>query len=312
MRVTVRRACVWLMFASALAAQKKPFDVNALLRLSRISDPQISPDGRSVAFTVQTIDVENNRRPQQIYVVGLTGAAPRKIADDAERARWSPDSQRIFFVSARSGSSQIWTMDADGANPKQLTNLASEASGVLVSADGKMLVFTSDVYPECGADDACNKQKLDQEKASKTNARLIDSLLYRRWNKWQGARRSHLLAMPVAGGAAKDLTPGKHEVPPFSLGGPEDYAISPDSTEVCYTMISDEVEALSTNTDLYAVAITGGPPRKITSNLGADSGPQYSPDGKYIAYRSQLRAGYESDRWRLQVLERTTGKLTDR
>ena len=299
------------MFASALAAQKKPFDVNALLRLSRISDPQISPDGRSVAFTVQTIDVENNRRPQQIYVVGLTGAAPRKIADDAERARWSPDSQRIFFVSARSGSSQIWTMDADGANPKQLTNLASEASGVLVSADGKMLVFTSDVYPECGADDACNKQKLDQEKASKTNARLIDSLLYRRWNKWQGARRSHLLAMPVAGGAAKDLTPGKHEVPPFSLGGPEDYAISPDSTEVCYTMISDEVEALSTNTDLYAVAITGGPPRKITSNLGADSGPQYSPDGKYIAYRSQLRAGYESDRWRLQVLERTTGKLTN-
>ena len=69
MRVTVRRACVWLIFASVLAAQKRPFDVNALLRLSRISDPQISPDGRSVAFTVQTIDVENNRRPQQIYVV---------------------------------------------------------------------------------------------------------------------------------------------------------------------------------------------------------------------------------------------------
>ncbi len=311
MRVTVRRACVWLMFASALAAQKKPFDINALLRLSRISDPQISPDGRSVAFTVQTIDVENNRRPQQIYVVSLTGGTPRKIADDAERGRWSPDSRQIYFVSTRSGSSQIWTMDADGANPKPLTNLASEASGHLVSADGKLLVFTSDVYPECGADDACNKQKLDQEKANKATGRLIDSLLYRHWNKWQGARRSHLLVMPVAGGTAKDLTPGKRDVPPFSLGGPEDYAISPDSTEVCYAMISDEVEAISTNTDLYAVSVAAGTPRKITVNPGADSGPQYSPDGKYIAYRSQMRAGYESDRWRLQVLERATGKLTN-
>ncbi|MBI2680740.1 MAG: S9 family peptidase [Candidatus Solibacter usitatus] len=311
MRVTVRRACVWLIFASVLAAQKKPFDVNALLRLSRISDPQISPDGRSVAFTVQTIDVENNRRPQQIYVVSVTGGSPRKIADDASRARWSPDSRHIFFVSARSGSSQIWTMDADGANPKQVTNLASEAGGVLVSADGKLLLFTSDVYPECGADDACNKQKLDQEKASKTSARLIDSLFYRRWNKWQGARRSHLLAMPAAGGAAKDLTPGKRDVPPFSLGGPEDYAISPDSSEVCYTMISDDIEAISTNSDLYAVPTAGGASRRITVNPGADSGPQYSPDGKFIAFRSQLRAGYESDRWRLMVLERATGKLTN-
>ena len=202
-------------------------------------------------------------------------------------------------------------MDADGANANQITNLASEASGVLVSADGKLLVFTSDVYPECGADDACNKQKLDQEKASKVNARLIDALLYRRWNKWQGARRSHLLVMPVGGGAAKDLTPGKRDVPPFSLGGPEDYAISPDSGEVCYAMISDEVEATSTNTDLYAVSTAGGASRRITVNPGADSGPQYSPDGKYIAYRSQLRAGYESDRWRLMVLERATGKLTN-
>jgi dipeptidyl aminopeptidase/acylaminoacyl peptidase len=299
------------MFALVLAAQKKPFDVNALLRLSRISDPQISPDGRSVAFTGQTIDVENNRRPQQVYVVSLTGGAPRKIADDAERARWSPDSRHIFFVSARGGSSQIWTMDADGANSKQVTNLASEASGVLVSADGKLLLFTSDVYPECGADDACNKQKLDQEKASKTIARLIDSLFYRRWNKWQGARRSHLLVMLAEGGTAKDLTPGKHNVPPFSLGGPEDYAISPDSTEVSYTMISDEVEAISTNSDIYAVPVAGGASRRITVNPGADSGPQYSPDGKFIAYRSQLRAGYESDRWRLMVLERATGKLTN-
>jgi dipeptidyl aminopeptidase/acylaminoacyl peptidase len=175
-----------------------------------------------VAFTVQTIDVETSPA-QTIYAVSVDGGVPRQLTrdgDDNERTRWSPDSRQIYFISNRGGSSQIWTMDADGANPKQVTNLASETGGVLVSSDGKLLLFTSDVYSECGADDACNKQKLDQEKASKTNARLIDSLFYRRWNKWQGARRSHLLVMPAEGGAAKDLTPGKRDVPPFSLGGP--------------------------------------------------------------------------------------------
>src|SRR5579872_770605 len=299
------------LLGSTLVAQKLPFDIQALMQLTRISDPQLSPDGRWVAFSTQTIDLSNNTKPKQIYVVSLFGGFPRKIADAAERARWSPDSKQIAFVSDRGGSSQIWSMNADGTNPRQITNLSTEAGGVLYSHDGKNLIFTSEVFPECGADDVCNKQKLDAEKENKVKARTINGLLYRHWTTWQGARRSHLLVVPAAGGMARDLTPGTRDVPPFSLGGPDDYAIAPDGSEVSYAMNSDPEPAISTNSDLYVVPIGGGPSKKITQNPAADSSPQYSPDGKYLAFRAQVRPGYESDRWRLMVLERSTGKLTN-
>ena len=301
--------------AAALLAQKQPFDTDALMRIARIAEPQISPDGHTVAFTVQTIDLAANQRPRQIYTVPVPGGAPRQITQAGsvnERPRWSPDSKRIAFLSNRGGSTQIWTMDADGGNPTQTTSLSTEAGGVLWSPDGKHLVFTSEVYPECGADDACNKKKLDQEKDSPVKAHIYTTLLYRHWTRWQSPRRSHLMVVPAAGGAAKDLTPGDRDVLPFSLGGGDDYAISPDGAEVCYAMNADPVPATSTNTDLFAVPISAaaGPPRKITSNPAADSGPLYSPDGKYLAWRMQTRPGYESDRWRLTVLERTTGRLS--
>lgn len=282
-----------------------------MMQLARIGDPQISPNGRLVAFSIQTIDIENNKKPKQIYVVPLDGGAPRRIADSGERPRWSPDSKKIAFLSDRSGSGQVWIMDADGANAKQLTNLSTEAGNLLFSPDGKNLLISSEVFPECGADDACNKQKLDAEKGNKVKARPITTLLYRHWTTWQGARRSHLLTLPISGGSVKDLTPGNRDVPPFSLGGPDDYAISPDGAEVCYVMNSDEVPATSTNSDLYVVSIAGGASKKITVNPAADTGPQYSPDGKYIAYRAQFRPGYESDRWRLMLLERATGKVVN-
>jgi dipeptidyl aminopeptidase/acylaminoacyl peptidase len=310
----MRRVLVLFLAASAmLFAQMRPFDVNALMELKRIGDPQISPDGKWVTLTVQSVDVAANKKPQQIWIVPIEGGSPRQITHDGEanqRARWSPDSKRIAYISDRGGSSQIWLMDADGGNPKQVTNLSTEADGVLYSPDGKNLLFTSEVYPECGADDACNKKILDAEKDSKVRARIYTELLYRHWAKWQTKRRSHLLVFPVSGGAAKDLTPGTRDVPPFSLGGPDDYDISPDGSEVCYSMNADPVPAISTNADLYVVATAGGPSRKITFTPGADSSPRYSPDGKYLAWRAQIKAGYESDRWRLEVLERATGRIT--
>jgi dipeptidyl aminopeptidase/acylaminoacyl peptidase len=310
----MRRLLLLLTVCALVFAQKKPFDVNALLELKRIGDPQISPDGKLVAFTVQTVDVPANKKPVQVWIVPLEGGAPRQITRDGEsnqRPRWSPDSKRIAYLSDRAGSSQIWMMDPDGGNPKQVTNLATEADGHLFSPDGKNLVFTSSVYPECGADDACNKKNLDAEKAGKVKARIYTELLYRHWNVWQGKRRSHLLVIPVAGGTARDLTPGTRDVPPFSLGGSDDYDISPNGQEVCYSMNAEPVPATSTDSDLYVVNIAGGQPVKITLTMGADSNPRYSPDGKYIAWRAQQRAGYESDRWRLMTLERSTGKVTN-
>jgi len=282
--------------------------------LKRIGDPQLSPDGKLVAFTVQSVDVAANKKPVQVWIVPLEGGAPRQITQDGEsnqRPRWSPDSKRIAYLSDRGGSSQIWMMDPDGGNARQVTSLATEADGHLFSPDGKNLVFTSAVYPECGADDACNQKNLDAEKAGKVKARIYTELLYRHWNAWQGKRRSHLLVTPVAGGAIRDLTPGTRDVPPFSLGGSDDYDISPNGQEVCYSMNADPVPAASTDSDLYVVSIAGGQPVKITITPGADSNPRYSPDGKYLAWRAQLRAGYESDRWRLMTLERSSGKVAN-
>ena len=237
---------------------------------------------------------------------------------DNERPEWSPDSSHIAFISDRAGSdqrssAQVWIMKADGSDARQVTNLSTEAGGVLFSPDGKKLIFTSSVYPDC-PDDACNKNRMDAEKNSKVKARSYTTLLYRHWTEWQTKRRSHLMVVDLDGGPVKDLTPGDRDVPPFSLGGPDDYAISADSKEVCYSMNADPVSATSTNADLFVVPITGGESTKITINPGADSSPQYSPDGKWLAYRSQARGGYESDRWRLVVLERATGRtniLTD-
>ena len=306
-----RSSCLLLALAISVGAQKQPFDVQALLKIARISEPQLSPDGKTVAFTVQSIDLDQNSKPKQIYTVPVSGLAPRRITlqgDDNERPEWSPDSTRIAFISNRGGSSQVWIMNADGSGARQITNLPTEAGGVLFSPDGKKLVFTSDVYPDC-ADDACAKSRLEAEKNSKVKARSYTTLLYRHWTEWQSKRRSHLLVVDVDGGPVKDLTPGDRDVPPFSLGGPDDYAISPDSKEVCYSMNADAVPATSTNSDLFVVSINGGDSTKITLNPGADSSPQYSRDGKWLAYRSQQRAGYESDRWRLMVLERATGRV---
>ena len=298
---------------AAPALAQKPFDVDALMKLARVSDPQVSPDGRMVAFTVQTVDLAANKKPTNIYVVPVAGGEPARITSAGtvnERPRWSPDSKSIAFISDRGGSAQVWLMAPDGSNARQVTSLATEAGGVLYSPDGKNLVFTSEVYPDC-PDDACNKKKLDAEKESKVHARIYTSLLYRHWTEWRGSRRSHLLVVPVSGVTPKDLTPGDRDVPPFSLGGQDDYAISPDGSELCFVMNADPEPAVSTNSDLWVIPMAGGAATKITSNPAADNSPAYSPDGKYLAWRAQVRPGYESDRWRLMVLERATGKLTD-
>jgi dipeptidyl aminopeptidase/acylaminoacyl peptidase len=293
--------------ALALAQSKQPFNIDALLKIARVSEPALSPDGQTVAFTVEQPDVAANTRPKQIYVVPVAGGNPVQISKEGtsnERPRWTPDSKSIVFISNRSGSSQVWRMGADGSEPKQLTNLATGASGVTVSPAGSHIIFTSGVYAGC-ADEACNKSKFEADK-NKVKPRVFTSLLYRHWNEWQGPTRQHLLSMPLTGGEAKDLTPGDFDVPTFSLGGPDDYAISPDGTEVAYVANTDKDQAMSTNTDIFVVPMQGGEAKRITTGLGGDRSPVYSPDGKFIAFRSQSRAGYESDRWRLLVYERET------
>ncbi len=292
---------------------KQPFTVETMLKLSRIGEPVLSPDGLQVAFSVQTVDVVNNTKPTQIFVIPVAGGNPRQLTREGSangRPRWSPDSKRIFFVSNRSGSNQVWVMNADGTLPTQITKISTEASGILVTPDGQRVVFLSSVYPECGSDDVCNASKIEQESKNKVKARLYTSLLYRHWNEWRGPRRQHLMVVKTDGSELKQLTGGQFDIPPFSLGGPDDYAISPDSLEVAFTMNTEVDAASSTNSDIYVVPVAGGEIVRITSGPGADSSPMYSPDARRLAFRSQARPGVESDRWRLMVLDRATGRAT--
>jgi dipeptidyl aminopeptidase/acylaminoacyl peptidase len=322
MRIALLCALLAGAFRAAAPAAKAPFTFDAMMKLARIDEPQVSPDGKTVVFTVQTVDMASNTKPTQIYVVPLEGGAPLRLTNEGAsntRPRWMPDGKHILFVSDRGGASQIWQMNADGADPQAVTSVPTEADGEIVSPDGKQIVFTSDVYPDCEAagaqpgvdyDAACNKGRLDEEAASKMHARVLQSLLYRHWTTYEGKRRQHLLIQALdRSRKVRDLTPGDRMTPPFALGGPEAYTFSPDSSQLTYVANTDPDSATSTNTDLFSVPVGGGAAKRLTTNPGADEGPLYSPDGKYLAYRTQTRAGYESDQWRLAVLDLSSGEM---
>jgi dipeptidyl aminopeptidase/acylaminoacyl peptidase len=303
-------SCV--VIASEATAQPT-FTAAEMLKLKRVSDPQLSPDGSRVAFVLTDVSLEQNTRANDIYVVPVAGGTPVKFAatDRSEdRPRWSPDGKWLAFVSTRGGSSQVWVMPSSGGEARQVTNIATEAAGVTWSPDGKWLVFTSDVYPECG-DAACNERTLTERESSKVKAKLVDGLLFRHWTVWKDGRYSHLFIVPVDGSVPpRDLTPGDADVPPFSLGGPEGYVFSPDSKELAFTKKTDKVEAVSTNSDIFTLDLTtpAAAPKAVTTNPAADEGPQYSPDGVWLSWRSQDRPGFEADRWKLVMVNRKTGE----
>jgi dipeptidyl aminopeptidase/acylaminoacyl peptidase len=322
-----------------LLAQKHPFTFEDMMRLKRVEEPEPSPDGKWVLFAAVDVDLKVNTKTPHVWIVPLAGGQEREIiADqDADRPRWAPDGKRFAFISTKEGGSQIWVADFDGAigavtATHKLTLIATEASGELWSPDGKNILFTSNVYPEC--DDSvfvreynCNLGKLDQLKKSQVKAQIFTHLLYRHWNAYKEGKRSHILVMPAPMVDENwdikehhfanwlfyhDLTPGDFDAPQFNLGGQDNYAFSPDGQEICYTSNHDPVPAISTNNDLWIVSVNGRQAKNITAdNPASDSTPLYSPDGKYIAYRAQKRPGYESDQFRLMLYDRKTGETRD-
>jgi dipeptidyl aminopeptidase/acylaminoacyl peptidase len=325
------------MFASFARAQAKhPFTFEDMMKLKRVGEPEVSPDGKWVIFSVVDVDLEANTKTPHVWIVPTAGGQEREIIgdQDADRPRWAPDGKRFAFISTKEGGSQVWIADFDGAagtvsGVHRLTSIATEAGGELWSPDGKHVLFTSDVYPECntptsGNEEECNAARLKQAESSKVKAQIFDHLLYRHWNAYREGKRTHIFVIPAQvpttqgispGGNAtlfwlsSDLTPGDYDAPVFSLGGQDDYAFSPDGQEICYASNHDKNPAASTNNDLWIVPVSGGPAKNITAdNPASDSSPLYSPDGRYIAYRAQQRPGYESDRFRLMLYDRKTGE----
>lgn len=320
----MRRLAIDIVLTFALAAQifaqapgRRPFTFEDMMSLKRISSPVISPDGKWVLFSAVDVDLAANKKTTHLWGVPLAGGESRQLTSDAageDRGRWSPDGKHFLFVSARGGNQQVWIADFDPESgtvqgtPHQITNISTEADGALWSPDGHNILFTSEVYPECG-DDVCNKTREEERARSKVKAMVFTRLFFRHWSSYTYYKRTHLFVIPIEGGTAKDLTPGDHDVPPFSLGGQDLYAISPDGKEVAFTSNIDEVEAISTNNDIFVVPITGGVAKKLSTSPGSDSTPLYSPDGKWLAWRLQKRAGYESDRFRLVIYNRQSGQI---
>ena len=305
--------------ASLPAAEKRPFTFEDMMALQRLGEPVPSPDGRWVLFSAQEVNLAENSKKSHLWIVPSAGGEARRVnntPNEEERPRFSPDGKQIVFTSKATDPAQVWVCGFDSAagklsgTPRQLTSLSTGGDGAIWSPDGKNVVFVSSVYPEC-QDDACNQKKDEELSQSKVKAKVFKRLLYRHWTGYTDFKRSHLLVVAAAGGAPRDLTPGDHDVPPFSLGGSDMYAVSPDGQEVAYTSNVDEVEATSTNNEIFIVPLAGGAAKKISTSPGSDTTPRYSPDGKSIAWLSQARNGYESDRITLALYDRALGKITN-
>jgi len=313
-RCVVLLTVLLLGLCSLGAAQNRTYTIEDLLKVRRVGDPQVSPDGKQVAFTIGDVNYDANRVVTQIYVTSIAGGTAKQLTTgdrSSSAPRWSPDGKHLAFTTG----GQIWVMESDGDHKEQVTKISSGAAGPVWSPDGKWIAFTSDVYPDCDNDE-CNKKRDEQAENSKVKAHIVSRLLYKHWDEWRDVKRTHVFIVASKGGTARDLTPGDFDSPPYAASSGVDYAFSPDSTEIAYLRNPDKVEAISTNSDIFVMPVAGGAARNITvRNRGYDAGPVYTRDGKFILYRSQATAGFEADRWRLMAYNRATGasvELTQR
>jgi dipeptidyl aminopeptidase/acylaminoacyl peptidase len=300
------------------AADKRPMTIDDLFAFKRVAAPQISPDGKSVAYQVTTVNLEDNKSSTALWIAATDGKTPPKQLTNPQgkrdaAPRWSPDGKFILFESNRSGSSQLWVISADGSELRQLTNISTGASNGIWSPDGKHVAFMSAVYPEFSEkpfaeSDKLNKQKDEAIEKNPVKAKVFTRLFYRHWDSYVEDKRQHLFVCKADGTDCRDVTPGDRDAFPtsttFSSG--DDFTFTPDSKYLVFTAVPATNEAWSTNYDLCRVSITNTSPKwetLTTGNPAADSGPRFSPDGKKLAWRAQKSAGYEADRWDIVVAD---------
>lgn len=301
----------------ALAAGRA-MTVDDLLAVKGVSDPQVSPDGKLVVYVVSELDRATEKSNSDLYLIPSGGGEPRRLTTATgsdNHPRWSPDGRSIAFLSTRGGSAQVWLLPVDGGEARPLSKLPVDVAGPIWSPRGDRVAFTAEVYPGKTPEETA---AIDEAKAKeKSRVKTYDKLMVRHWDQWDDGKRSHLFVADVATGKARDLSPKfAVNIPPAPFGGSSDYAFSPNGNELAFTAEPSRDLAWSTNTDVWIVSAAGNEPQNLTvDNPGADAQPSYSPDGDYLAYLSQARAGFEADRWILKVRDRDSGEsseVTDR
>src|SRR5271163_4483271 len=254
--------------AAAQEALKHAITFDDMIQMRRLGEAQVSPDGNWVAYSVSTPDLDANRGASNIWNVPTAGGASLQLTQSGHDSSpvWSPDGKTIAFLSSRAGESQVYLLSMEGGEAHPWTHLSTGADIVKWSPDGKTIAFTSSVYPDC-KDDACNKLRDDEKEKNKVKAHVAEQLLYRHWTHWSEGKRSHLFVVPAPNSpdqtestaVLRDLTAGAiYDIPPDERGGPGDINFSPDGKEICFTAVTDKVEAISTNADLFLVPVAGG------------------------------------------------------
>jgi len=288
--------------------EKKGLDVKTFIELKYLSDIQIAPNGKYGVYVVSQKSVENNTNTKNIWFFSVYGGNPKQLTQSGKQnfsPRWSNDSKTIGFISTRSDSSQVWVMDISGGEARQFTDFAGEVDDFIFSPDGKYILFTSTIYKEC-SDEKCIKEKGKKIEDSKLKVKVIEEDLFRHWDSWAEGKMSRLFLMDIATKNIKAISPSGLSVPPMGLGGNGDFASSPDGKEIAYTTNTDKDLSRSTNNDIFIMDVDSGKTQKISTSPSNDNSPAYSPDGKYIAYLTQMTPGFESDKIMLAIYDRNS------
>jgi len=312
---------VWAL-TTPLAAGPRPMKPEDLYRIRDVGDPQISPDGHRVAFTVTVTDLATNTVDSDIWLVPVSGGEPRRLTTSPgadHSPRWSPDGRQLAFISHRLGRASLWLIDPDGGEARRLTQGDIDLNDPRWTADGQHILCHGRGLPE----KVSRPENPYHEELPLCEARTIHRLLYRQWDRWLGDECNRLCLVSVDDGSVTAITPADGDTPPVSLASHHDYDIAPDGRQVCYVRNSDAPgfasypdqpdanpeRAVSTNHDLFLVSLPDGEPVRLTTNPALDSQPHYSPDGRYLAYTAMSRPGYESDTRRLMLLDRQSGAI---
>ncbi len=306
-----------IILSTIVFPQKSTFTISDLYKIRNVGAPVISYDGKMIAFTITDNDLPKGTSTTKISVMNEDGSNLKSIPDTSKNIYepvWTKNGD-LDYIAVKNGTPQLFQYSFTDNKTTQLTNLSTGVDAPVVSPDGNLVAFSTDVYPSCGSNDNCNKEIDSTSAHGPIQAYLADHLLFRHWTQYSAGKYTHIFIYNVEDKTYTDVTPGKFVSPTFMLGGGVGYNFSPDSKQLCFVSNHDPHPEASTNADLWIVPVTGGDAINITKeNKAWDGWPIYSPDGRYIAYRTQLVPGYESDRFRLAIYDRQTKKsriLTD-